>query len=121
MSGDWYVDAIDAVRAAAAVVHEALDRNVETLLVAREERAAGMALRGIVDRTAERGGPATRRSVDEAFRAYTDAVTAYRSLTVRALVDEESMTLTDIGRLAGISRQMVSRLLRAAEAGNGGR
>jgi hypothetical protein len=121
MSEDWYVDAIDAVRAAAARVHEALDSNVATLSVARQERAEGMALRGIVERTVERGGPATRRSVDEAFRGYTDAVTAYRSLTVRALVDEESMTLTDIGRLAGISRQMVSRLLRAAEAGNGGR
>jgi hypothetical protein len=121
MSEDWYVDAIDAVQSAAAVLHETLDRNVATLLVARQERAEGMALRRIVERLVERGGTASRRSVDEAFRAYSDAVTAYRAVVIRALVDEEEMTLTEIASLTGVSRQMVGRLRRAAEADDGGR
>jgi hypothetical protein len=121
MPEDWYVDAIDAVESAAAVVHETLDRTVATLLVARQERVKGVALRGTVERLVERGGTETRRSVDEAFRAYSDAVTAYRAIVIQALVDEEEMTLTEIARLTGVSRQMVGRLRRAAEAADRGR
>ncbi len=116
MSEDWYLDAIDAVQSAAAALHQTLDSSLSALLVARQERLEGAALLGIIDRLVERGGTATRRSVDEAFRAYADAITAYRAAAIRALVDEESMTLTEIARRTGVSRQMVGRLHRAAEA-----
>lgn len=113
MSEDLIIDAIDNVQCRAVALHEALDRTVEALMTARQERVAGAPLVEIVTGFVERGGITTRRSVDEAFRAYTAAITAYRAEAVRALVDHGAMTLSEVARLVGVSRQMVSRLYRA--------
>jgi hypothetical protein len=114
VSEDWYVESIDNVQRCADALHDALDQAVGALLIAREERIAGLPLPEMVARLVERGGTSARRSADEAFRAYTEAVTAYRAKVIRALVDEEGLTLSEIARSTGVSRQMVGRLYRAA-------
>jgi hypothetical protein len=115
MTDDWYVAAIDNVDRAAQAAHAAIDRTVEALLEARQERIAGIPLVDIVDHLVARGGRETRRSADEAFREYADAVTAYRAATIRALVDQELLTMSEIARRTGVSRQMVARLYRSAD------
>jgi predicted DNA-binding protein (UPF0251 family) len=112
VSEDWYVDAIDRVVSSAEALHAALDRIVEALGEARAERIAGGGLVEIVDGLLARGGTALRRSVDDAFRDYTQAITAYRARAIRGLVDEEGLTLAEVARRTGVSRQMVGRLYR---------
>jgi hypothetical protein len=111
---DWFVESIDNVQRAAAVLHEALDRTVESLMVARQERLDGASFKAIATSLVEGGHPLRmRRSVEEAFHAWADAFAALRGAAIRALVDEEGMTFSEVGRLADVSRQMVARLYRS--------
>jgi hypothetical protein len=112
LAEDWYAASIDRVEAAARSVHEAVDAVVAALAAARQERLAGRPLPAIVESLVARGGKETRRSADDAFREYTKAVTAYRAAAIQALVDEDGMTLSEVARITGVSRQMVARLYR---------
>ena len=114
MSDDWYVASIDRVAGCAEAAHKALDRTVEALMHARQERVAGVALLDIVKGLVERGGREARRSATEAFREFDRAVTAYRGAAIRALVDEEGLTLSEVAGLTAVSRQMVARLYHGA-------
>jgi hypothetical protein len=49
-----------------------------------------------------------------AFREFEAAVTDYRASMIRALVDEDHLTFTEVGELTEASRQMVARLYRRA-------
>jgi hypothetical protein len=113
---DVYVDAIDEVGRAAEALHDALDRIMGQFARARRDRVDGVPLVEIVNGLVDRGGKDARRSVDEAFGAYVEAVTAYRAVAIRELVDGDGMTFTDLARLTGVSRQMIARLYRAASS-----
>jgi DNA-directed RNA polymerase specialized sigma24 family protein len=112
MSDDWYMDSIDRVQRAADDLHASLDVVMDALADARTARAAGDGLVDIVGGLVARGGRETRLAPTRAFRAFEQAVTAYRARTIRALVDGERMTYTEIAELLGVSRQMVARLYR---------
>jgi hypothetical protein len=45
-----------------------------------------------------------------AINAFENAVAVYRGGLIRAMVDEEKLTFTEVGRILGVSRQMASRL-----------
>ena len=109
---DWYLDAVDEAVAAGQALREALDQTDELFMAARRRRLEGVSLARIVTTMAEDGGRSARLSVNEAFAAWTAAITAYRARAIRAVVDEEGMTLSEIARLSGVSRQMVGRLYR---------
>jgi predicted DNA-binding protein (UPF0251 family) len=49
-----------------------------------------------------------------AFRELERAVADYRASKVRALVDEEQLTFTEVAKLTGVSRQIVARLYKGA-------
>ena len=51
-----------------------------------------------------------------AQRAFDDAFTAARAEGIRLLVDDEGLSLTEVGRVVGRSRQFVTRLYRRAHA-----
>jgi hypothetical protein len=114
---DWYLDRIDDVDRLAGELHDVLDQTIEAFMTARKARLAGAPLNEIVADAAARGGTNIRRTAAEACRAFTAAITEYRAATIRMLVDEEGMTFSDIGRITGVSRQMVGRLYRAAGGG----
>ena len=112
MSDDWYLDSIDRVQRAGDELHASLDLVMGALADARTARVAGDGLVDIIRALIARGGRETRLAPTQAFHAFEQAITAYRARTIRALVDEEHMTYTEIAELTGVSRQMVARLYR---------
>ena len=54
----------------------------------------------------------TRAGVVNALARFSRAYASCRSEAIKALVDEEGRTLTDVARLTGHSRQRVSELYR---------
>jgi hypothetical protein len=115
---DWYVASIDDVQRAADDLKAAIDRTMDALMEARVSRLAGVRFVDIVRGLVAQGGRETRIGPARAFKAWDVAVTAYRAQAVRALVDEDHMTYTQIGELIGVSRQMVARLYRSAVGGS---
>jgi hypothetical protein len=113
---DWYVASIDDVQRSANDLKAAIDRTMDALVEARVSRLAGVRLVDIVHGLVARGGRETRLGPARAFKAWEATITAYRAKAVRALVDEDHMTYTQIGELIGVSRQMVARLYRSAAA-----
>jgi DNA-directed RNA polymerase specialized sigma24 family protein len=112
MSDDWYLDSIDLVQRAADDLHASLDVVMDALADARTARVAGDGVVDIVRGLVARGGRETRLAPTQAFRAFEQAITAYRARAIQALVDDEHMTYTEIAGLLGVSRQMVARLYR---------
>jgi hypothetical protein len=107
---DWFVDVTDGIRRAVVNLHEALARNVEMLDLGEREWCDGVPLPTIVKDVADAGGREARRGVDEAFARYERAVMTFRSSVVRALVHGDGLSLSEVGRRLGISRQMATRL-----------
>jgi DNA-directed RNA polymerase specialized sigma24 family protein len=116
MSDDWYLESIDQVQRAADDLHASLDLVMDALADARTARVAGDDLVDIIRGLIARGGRETRLAPTLAFHAFEQAITAYRARAIRALVDDEHMTYTEIAELIGVSRQMVARLYRDTSA-----
>ena len=88
---------------------------LEALREARSRRLAGVGDVDIVKGLVARGGRQTRLGPTAAFREFEAALTDCRASMIRALVDGDHMTFTEVGELIGVSRQMVARLYRRAE------
>ena len=114
MADDWYVESIGEVERAAQALHDAVERTVGLLRRARADRLHGTELVDIVGRLVDSGGRDTRRQADEAFADYAQALTSYRSRTIRALIDDAGLSLDGVADLTGLSRQTVLRLYRTA-------
>lgn len=117
MSGDWLLAKIDAVEQAAEAARGALSRAPEVLEAARADRIAGRPLPQIAQDLADRGGPA-RSHAARAYRAYERALFELRAAVVRALIDEEGLTLSQLAQGMGVTRQTVARLYRAGDRDN---
>jgi hypothetical protein len=107
---DWYVDSIDVVQGSIARLQETLVRSADVLEEARAMRLAGVSLVDLVDGMLAAGGGEARLASYRAFHDFEHAMTVYRAEVIRALVDGERMTFTEIGTLLGVSRQMIARL-----------
>jgi hypothetical protein len=117
LSEDWYVGAVDQVARAADQLHSSLQRVVDRLAIACDERLAERDLTDIVSGLVDDGGRDIRLAPSVAFDEFERAVTMYRARTIRALVDENGMTFTAVASLTGVSRQMIARLYRADAKG----
>jgi hypothetical protein len=116
MDDDWYVASIDAITRAAEELRAALDVTLGVLAPARQERLAGVGILDIVSGIVTRGGRAARLTPTVAFRDFERALTAYRAQAIRALVDDEHLTFTEVANLTGVSRQMIARLYKSSNA-----
>ena len=116
MDDDWYVASVDAIAGAAEELRAALDLALVSLAQARQERLAGVGLVDIVNGLVARGGRATRMAPTVAFGEFERALKAYRARVIRALVDDEHLTFTEIGNLTGVSRQVIARLYDSTSA-----
>jgi hypothetical protein len=76
-------------------------------------RAEGLPVSEIV--SSGPGVPA-RREVRSSWSRLNRALHAYRVEVVRALVDDEDMSISDVARLTGNARQVASRLYHASSA-----
>jgi predicted DNA-binding protein (UPF0251 family) len=110
---DEYVVAIEQVELEAARLVESVRNVLEALRNAKQERIGGVPLPEIVAGLVETGGRRLRRSTDEAFVSYEQAMMNYRATAIGELVDEYGLSLSEVGRRIGVSRQMVGRLYRS--------
>jgi hypothetical protein len=110
VSEDWFVAAVDRVADAAEQACDAIRASIRALETGREARLTGGSMVEVVQSLIGAGGRATRVGAADAFREYERAIAGMRSKVVRALVDEEGLTLTEASRRMRISRQAASKL-----------
>ena len=116
MGEDWFLASVDRVARAAGIASEEMRAAVEELVgTTRAARADGRSLVEIVDLLIARRGREMRLRASAAFHEYERAVADMRAGIVRALVDDEGMTLSEAGLRLKISRQAATRLYQTGQ------
>jgi hypothetical protein len=114
MTEDWFVGAVERVADAGRQACLAIEMAVGALQEGCEARNAGLSVVDVVDELIGAGGRATRMSAADAFREYERAIASMRADVVRALVDEDGLSLTDVAKRMKISHQAAARLYEPA-------
>ena len=112
MSEDCFVRAVQKVTDSGRTVCESIDAAVRPLERARDARLAGRPISEIVDELIRSGGRETRLHTAEAFRQFEREIQAMRVGVIRAMIDEEGLSISDASARLGISRQAGARLYR---------
>ena len=110
MTEDWFAGAVERVADAGRQACLAIETAVGALREGGDARNAGRSLIDVVNALIAANGRETRLSAAEAFREYERAIASMRAGVVRALVDEDGLSLTDVAKCMGISRQAATRL-----------
>jgi len=110
MAEDWFETAVQRVADAGRTASESVDAAVRALETGRQGRLAGRPLSVIVDELISSGGRVVRLGAAGAFREFERAVQSMRVGVIRAMVDEEGLSVTEASALLGISRQAGTRL-----------
>jgi hypothetical protein len=113
MTEDSFVAAIDRVFDAGRRACDAIEAALGALDAGRGARLSGATLAQVVDLLMSRGGREVRVGSAEAFGDFERSIAAMRALVVRALVDEEGMSFTDVAARLRISRQAAAVLYKA--------
>jgi hypothetical protein len=108
----WLLEAIERVERTGAEARRAIADGVASIDSARELLVAGTPVSSVVADLVKLGGRQARLRSSAAIGEFEHAVMIYRGSLIRAMVDDEKLTLTEVGRLLGISRQMTARLYR---------
>jgi hypothetical protein len=114
-STDWLLEAIKRIEQSGEEAQRAISEGVASMDRAREQLTAGVAVSEIVDELISKGSRDARLRPSAAIDAFEHAVMLYRAGLIRAMVDDEQLSFTDVGRRLGVSRQMVARLYRYDE------
>jgi hypothetical protein len=113
MANDRFLALLDQIEAARVDLAEALERLGENLRDRTVVREPGF-------RLSERDtvpGVQLHEDLIGALERMHHAVALARAESVRVMVDEEGLTLTDVAKLMNRPRQLVSRLYRSAPGG----
>jgi len=116
MTDDWLIEIIDEVDEAGRVVWGAMIEVLELLAEARRDRVNGTPIAEVTEWLFSKSGPKKRRAVAAAFARWENAIMRGRAELVRALVEDEGMTITAVAQKMEISRQMAARLYQAARS-----
>jgi hypothetical protein len=111
-STDWLLEAIKRVEQTGEEAQRAIGEGVASIDTFRERLVAGAPASEIVDDGIAQGGRETRLRASAAIEAFEHAVMMYRVGLIRAMVDEEKLSFTEVGCRIGVSRQMIARLYR---------
>ena len=115
MTEDWFVNSVQRVCESGRNACESVDAAISPLLEASEARLAGRPISEIVDRLIGSGGRDIRLGAAEAFRQFEREIQSMRVGVIRAMVDDERLTITDAsGPGWAYSRQAGARLYRSA-------
>lgn len=114
-STHWLLEAIKEVEQTGEEAQRAIGEGVASIDKARERLVAGVPVSDIVDDLIARGGRQARLRSSAAIDAFEHAVMVYRVGLIRAMVDEEKLSFSEVGRRMGVSRQMIARLYRYDE------
>jgi hypothetical protein len=110
LSRDPFVEAAKQVATAGRAACEAIGAAVDALEIGVEARRAGVPLSDVVDDLIGAGGRDVRLSAADAFHEFERTIAEMRARVVRALIEEDGLSLTDVARRLRISRQAVARL-----------
>jgi predicted DNA-binding protein (UPF0251 family) len=113
VDNDWLLVDFDRVERCGRAVRDTMADALLVLEPIRQERVTRLPLVRIAARLSSEGGQARRR-VASAWEEYEKAVALLRSHVIRALVDEERVTLSQLASNMGVSRQTVKRLYDAS-------
>ncbi len=111
----WLLEAIKHIEQTGEEAQRAIAEGVVSIDRARERLTAGVPVSEIVDDLIARGGRDARLRSSAAIDAFEHAVMVYRVGLIRAMVDEEKLSFSEVGRRMGVSRQMIARLYRYEE------
>jgi len=111
-STHWLLAAIERVEQTGEEAQRAIGEGVASIDEARERLLAGVPVSEIVEYLIAQGGREARLRSSAAVETFEHAVMVYRVGLVRAMIDEEGLTFTEVGRRMGVSRQMIARLYR---------
>jgi hypothetical protein len=113
MAEDWFLIAIQRVADSGQTACESVEAAVNALDNGRRARLAGRPMSQIVDDLISGGGRDIRLGAAEAFRQFERAIQLMRVEVIRAMVDEEGLSITDASARLGVSRQAGARLYRS--------
>lgn len=116
---DSFLAALDQVARSGRLACDAIAASVEAFETGRRARTEGLAMVEIVDRLTSRSGRSLRLASVEAFHDFERSIAAMRSEVIRALVEEDGLTLTQAAKRLGVSRQAGARLYRSAPGAAG--
>jgi DNA-directed RNA polymerase specialized sigma24 family protein len=119
MSRDPFVAATEEVAATGRAACDAIESAIRALEVGARARTTGIPLVDIVDELIGAGGRDVRLATADAFHEFERALADMRARVVCTLVDEDGLSLTEVGLRLRISRQAVARLYRLAKEGDG--
>jgi len=109
------LESIERVEQTGEEAQSAIREGVASIERAREQLVAGAPVSEMVDDLIARGGRQARLRSSAAIDAFEHAVMVYRVGLIRAMVDDEALSFTEVGRRLGVSRQMIARLYRSDE------
>ena len=116
VEADRLVVEIDEVVRAGRSAVDALNSAIAQCSLAQEEIAANVAvadaLHGLLAR-------ASREEVASSMERYQIALRRLRERSIVLLIEQEGLTLTEVGRRMGVSRHMVARLYNSALTARG--
>jgi hypothetical protein len=113
MAEDWFVASVQRVSDSGRTACESVEAAVRPLHKARDARLAGRPISEIVDDLISGGGRDIRLGAAEAFRQFEREIQSMRVGVIRAMIDEEGLSITDASARLGISRQAGARLYRS--------
>lgn len=112
-STKWLLEAIDRIEQTGEAAQRAIGDGLASIERARERLATGAPVSEIVDDLVARGGREARLRASAAIDAFQHAIMVYRVGLIRSMVDDEKLSLSEVGRRLGVSRQMIARLYRS--------
>ena len=114
MVEDWFDVAVQRVSDSGRAACESVEAAVRPLRSGQQARLAGRPISEIVDDLISAGGRDVRLNAAEAFRQFERAIQSMRVGVIRAMIDEEGLSITEASARLGISRQAGARLYRSA-------
>ena len=113
MAEDLFAASVQRVSDSGRTACESVEAAVRPLLIARQARLAGRPMSEIVEALISGGGRDIRLGAAEAFRQFEREIQSMRMGVIRAMIDEEGLSITDASARLGISRQAGARLYRS--------
>jgi hypothetical protein len=107
---DWFLTELERVAQAGRRACDAVEAGIQELEDSRRAWLAGKPLVQIVDGFIAGRGTDARTGATDALHGYEHALAAMRVAIIRALVDGDGLSLTEVSRRVGIPRQAVARL-----------
>jgi hypothetical protein len=119
MYRDPFVAAAEEVATAGRAACDAIESAIRALEVGARARTTGIPLVDIVDELIGAGGRDVRLGTVDAFHEFERALAVMRACVVCALVEDDGLSLTEVGLRLQVSRQAVARLYRHAKEDDG--